>query len=264
MEKINSPILIASPLRRSGTTLIQRLISSASNGLIYGETCANDFQMISNLVASKQSFMLQHKDWRNDQIKKVLEGKVNDWIPDLMPDIDEYLQGFRGMLKSLVENYGGFASKEGRPVWGMKMPEWNPSNLVLLQQVLPETKIIYLSRNLKDCVRSAKKIEMVMGDNEVNQFCHAWKQFSEYAKLHLQNDKVMHLNYEDLIADPEQWINKIELFSGAKDIDRLVMQVKVNTYANDHKLAGSEKPYLEPATLTEGELAIVDAFLASV
>ena len=258
---MKSPICIAAPLRRSGTTLIQRLICSASNGLIYGETCANDFQMISNLVSSKQSFMLQHKDWRNDQIKKVLSGEVNKWIPDLMPDIETYLEGFQGMMKLLVENYGGFAEKEGKPIWGMKMPEWNPSNLVLLQQLLPETKIIYLHRNLEDCVRSAKKIEMIMGDNEINQFCHTWKQFSEYAMTHLKNENVLHLKYEALIADQEKWIGEIESFTGAKDIDKAVMKVKVNTYESDHKLEGSKEAYLKPSALSEEEMKIVNSFI---
>lgn len=257
---INNPICIASPVRRSGTTLIQRLISSASNSLIFGETCANDFQMISNFVSSKKAFMLQHKDWRNDQIKKVLNGEVNDWIPDLMPDIDSYLEQFQKMISLLIENYGGFATKNGKPIWGMKMPEWNPTNLVLLQQLIPGTKIIYLHRNLEDCVRSAKKIEMVMGVQEINQFCHTWKQFSEYANTHLQNENVLHLKYEELIADSEQWILKIEAFTGTENIDRSVMNVKVNTYKSDHKLDGKLEPYLEPSALTEEELKLIESY----
>ncbi len=257
----NPPICIASPLRRSGTTLIQRLICSASNGLIYGETCANDFQMISNLFTSKKSFLLQHKDWRNDQIKKVLKGEVNDWIPDLMPDIDSYINAYHQMIEALVNNYGAFAVQENRPVWGMKMPEWNPTNLVLLQQLLPDLKIIYLHRNLEDCVRSAKKIEMVMGIEEIKRFCFTWKQFSDYVKINLKGDNVLHLKYEDLIDDPDKWINEIESFSGAENIDRSVMKVKVNTYASDHKLAGKKEPYLDPAALTEEEQSVVDSYL---
>lgn len=38
-----SPIFISSPLGRSGTTLLQRLICSSDNGICYGESLAQDF-----------------------------------------------------------------------------------------------------------------------------------------------------------------------------------------------------------------------------
>jgi len=257
--KICHPICIASPLRRSGTTLIQRLLCSSPNALIYGESCANDFNLLANLYSNKEMLFLQNKEARNHQLKEVLNGNVNDWIPDLMPEIDGYIDAYKNIVFSLAKYYSDYAQSQGREVWGMKMPEWMPNGLILLQKILPETKIIYLRRDLKDCVKSAKKMDMIRDSHEIQQFCHTWKQFSSFAKLHLKGDKVLNVSYEDLIGSPEQVISDIEAFTGVSGIDRKVMDVKVNTYNNDPKLEEMHK-YLEPAILTEEELAIVAAF----
>ncbi|MFT5167573.1 MAG: hypothetical protein ACI8P3_002811 [Saprospiraceae bacterium] len=254
------PICIASPTRRSGTTLLQRLLSSASNALIYGETCANDFNMLCNLLSSKEMLLSQNKDWHKSQLQSVLQGEVNKWIPDLMPEIDGYLQAYKNMILSLADHYGSAAGKAGRPIWGMKMPEWYPVGLLLMQKLMPGTKILYLHRNLKDCVRSAKKIEMVIGPDEIQRFCQTWRQFTDYAKVNFTGDQVMHLAYEELINDPGKWIPAIEKFTGAIGIDRTVMRTKVNTYDNDQKLESEKDPYLQPAVLSEEELAIVSSF----
>ena len=261
-EQLNfiPPICIASPTRRSGTTLLQRLLCSSSNSLIYGESCANDFHMLCNLFSTKEMLLSQNKDWHNSQFQSVLNGAVNKWIPDLMPDIDGYLQAYKNMIQSLADHFSNAASKAGRPVWGMKMPEWYPLGLALMQQLIPGTKILYLHRNLEDCVRSAKKIEMIQGLNELQQFCQTWRQFTDYAKLNFKGDLVLHLAYEDLIDNPDHWISEIEKFTGAIGIDRSVMTVKINTYENDQKLESEQHPYLQPAVLTEEELAVISSF----
>lgn len=260
MQDLRKPICIASPVRRSGTTLIQRLLSSAPNALIYGESCANDFQMLAGIYANKESLLLHAKDWRNDQLAKVLNGSVNDWIPDLMPDIDYFLSNYKKILYALVENYGGYAQEQGRSVWGMKMPEWHPGNLNLIRQLLPGTKIIYLHRILEDCVRSAKGIEMVINEQELRQFCHIWKQYRDFALANFQGDEVLHLHYEDLLKAPEQWITKLETFSGAVGIQASVLDVRVNTYANDQRLQ-PEEHYLKPAVLSEEEQNIIAEYV---
>jgi len=258
-SKTRHPICITSPLRRSGTTLLQRLLCSSPDALIYGESCANDFNLLANLFSNKEMLFLQNKEARNHQLQEVLNGNVNDWIPDLMPEIDGYIDAYKNMINTLAKHYNDYAQGQGRKFWGMKMPEWMPTGLILLQKILPETKIIYLRRDLEDCVKSAKKMDMIREPQEIQQFCHTWKQFTSFADLHLKGDQVLHVNYEDLIHTPDQIISTIETFTGVQGIDRKVMEVKVNTYNNDPKLEEMHS-YLEPAVLTAEELAIVAAF----
>ena len=258
------PIFIASPVRRSGTTLLQRLLCSAENAIIYGENCANDLHLLSNLLASKHSILDQTKNWRNRQLQSVLEGDVNDWIADLMPDVNTYLEVYKNLLITLTDHFGNFAYQQGRPVWGVKKPEWNPAALILLQQLIPEMKIIYLHRNLKDCARSAKKIEMIQTPEDLHQFCYLWKQFTENATKLLKGKNVLHLAFEDLTSSPDNAIKQIEAFTNAKNIDKSVMEIKINTHDGDPNLGVGDGLYLKPASLSDGEMAIIKSYTANI
>ena len=259
-----SPIIIASPVRRSGTTLMQRLLCSSTNTLIYGESCANDFSIFANLLANKEMIFMQSKNWLNQQLDEVLDGSgLNNWIPDLMPDIEGYIAAYKASIVSLFHYCETFAQQNGRSSWGMKMAEWNPTSLMLIRKIFPGTKIIYLHRDIGDCVRSAKKADMLKGEQEIRQFCQTWKQFSDYARMHLTDKMVMHLEYDDLVEFPEKWLAAIESFTGAAQIDRRIMEVKTNTYADDHKLEKGAGAYLEPAVLTSEELGIIESYVCT-
>ncbi len=99
-----NPIFISSPVRRSGTTLLQRLLCSAPNTLIFGESCVNDFSFFIGTINSRQLVFSQNKNWRNEQLTSVLNGQINNWIPDLMPEIDGYLDVFTKSSLSVIEN----------------------------------------------------------------------------------------------------------------------------------------------------------------
>lgn len=220
--------------------------------------------MLASLFSNKEFLLSQGKEFRNGQLEKVLQGNVNNWIPDLMPDIDGYIASYKEMIFSLARHYSSFAERNGKYIWGMKMPEWNPSGLVMMQKLMPEMKIIYIERDLEACVRSAKKIQMVVSLNEIQQFCQTWKQFSHYTKSQFREENILYVKYEDLINEPEKWIKEIESFTGAKNIDLGVMERKINTYSNDHKLEVNADSYLSPAELNEEEIVLVSSFIKSV
>ncbi len=253
-----NPILISSPVRRSGTTLLQRLLCSSSNALIFGESCANDFNLLTNLLVSKQMVLGQNKEWRNTQLASVLNKETNDWIPDLMPDIDNYLEAVKKASFSILGHYKEFAKENQCSVWGAKLPEWNIFSLVQTHDFFPESKVIYLVRNLPDCLRSAKSIGMVHRLEDMQYFCNTWKQNKEFASQRLKGERVLHINYEDLISNPKEIIEKIALFTGAKGIDLSVIESKINTYIDLGRPL--ELGYLKPASLTDEELNLVNMF----
>ncbi len=261
MNDTLAPICIASPLRRSGTTLLQRLLSSAPNALIYGESCANDLVTLTSLYANKRMLFEQNAAWRDAQLQEVLKGNVNDWIPDLMPEISGYIAAYKTSIMQLMEHYADFAKAQNRPVWGMKLPEWQPGVLALVQQLFPNAKTIYLHRNIADCVRSAKRMGMVQGLAEIQHFATIGQQFAQQARQLLQGENVLQLNYEAFLAEPMSHIAQLETFTGAKGIDSSVLDVKINTYDNDPNLELSDGDnYLKPDELSKEELAILTAF----
>ncbi|MFK8009758.1 MAG: sulfotransferase [Saprospiraceae bacterium] len=257
------PIIISSPVRRSGTTLLQRLLTSAPNTLIYGESCANDFQMFTNFYLAKQLQLAASKNWRNEQLDSVLEGNVNDWIPDLMPNIDEYLEDMKKSFLQFFNSYPNFAKQKNRTNWGMKLPEWNPTNLKLIEQFFPNFKIIYITRNLEDCVRSAKKVEMVKGINEVNQYCQIWKMHKDTAtQQNFKPENTMYISYESFVENPQPILTNLEKFTGAKGIDASVMNFKFNKFKETTEENETFGEYVSPAELTDEELEMVKKYSA--
>lgn len=223
-------ICIASPVRRSGTTLLQRLLCSSSNTIIYGETCANDINLMYNLFSGKQMMANQNGEWHDDQLDKVLNGEVNSWIPDLMPRSIDYLDGFKHQITSLLKTYSDVSLKYGKENWGVKLPEWNPAALKLMLDINSTVKIIYLSRNITDSLLSAQKMGMVLDQIEKEQFQNIHTQYSEFAKINLIGERVLHIDYNKLVADPTKFICELEEFTKAKDIDPEVLNYRIGDY----------------------------------
>lgn len=250
------PILISSPVRRSGTTLLQRLLCSAPNTLIYGENCANEFQIFGNLYLSKQLFFQINNEARDRMLQRVLDGEVNDWIADLMPQIDGYKAALLKASFSLFEYYQQFAESNGRPIWGMKMAEWHPASLQQAQNMFPDSRFVYIHRNLQECLRSAKRVNMVRSLGEVQQFCQIYQQNLNFVKMQYQHPKLM-IDYARLLAEPKEVIAELEAFTGAKGIQTSVLDQRINTFKSDVQRDPSGNGYLEPIELTEEELQIV-------
>ena len=259
----SAPIIITSPVRRSGTTLIQRLLSSSTNCLIFGESSARDLQMYANLLMSKQLQYLNSKELRDLQISSVLKGNVNDWIPDLLPEVDFYIEQTKQSLLGILNSFQEYANQHQRPIWGMKLPEWTPSNLILGKQFYPELKVVYIERNIADCIRSAKQVNMIQNIGEVDQFCQAWKTHVDMAKQHFDEKNTLYISYESLIENPESILNELESFTGAHQIDRSVLEAKFNTYKAkmDDENDETVGRYVEPSELSEEELEIVKKYI---
>ncbi|MEM8906828.1 MAG: sulfotransferase [Bacteroidota bacterium] len=251
------PVLIASPVRRSGTTLLQRLLCSAPNALIYGENCANELQIFSNILLSKQLFFQSSSAVRDELLERVLAGEVNDWIADLMPPMAGYQAALQKSCLSIFEHYQQFAQEQGRNVWGMKMAEWHPSSLQQLQQLLPQSRLLYIHRPLADCVRSAKRVNMVQGTAEIQQFSQTYRQFLDFVEQQYPHQRLL-VDYERLLAQPELVVSEIEAFTGAKGIQISVLQERINTFKSDLQRDPSGQGYLNPVDLTAEEKAIVD------
>ncbi len=222
------PILIASPAQRSGTTLLQRLLCSSTNALIYGEFCAHELFMATQLYLIKKTQFGMGQGQRRAHIEQVLQGEVDAWIPDLMPDPEEWLEKIaEGAFLQFVY-MKKFAEQRGRPIWGMKMAGWNPHNLNQILSLFPKSKVIYLTRNAEDCLRSAKAIEMVRGEEEEKQFLQLWANNKAIAEQLLPKEKTLFIDFETLVEAPSEIISQLEVFSGARGIKPEVLQKKIN------------------------------------
>ena len=227
MNSIN-PLLLASPTTRSGTTFLQRLLCSAPNTLIYGEYCAHELFMAVQLFLLKQTQLSMGQQYRKEQLDQVLSGAVDSWIPDLMPEPTEWLETIRRGSFLQFQYLKDYAIQQSRPIWGMKMAAWNPHSLHQIMGLFPDIRLVYLTRNAEDCLRSAKAIEMVHSEQDEQQFLQTWAYNHATTRQLIPSDKVLYIDYETLVSKPLATIQQLEEFSGARGIDPMVMKKKIN------------------------------------
>lgn len=251
MLKELSPILIASPVHRSGTTLLQRLLCSASNTLVFGETLANDMNFYASMLHNKQLLLGGQDDWRAQQMEKVLQGDVNDWIPDILPDKNWVLTRFEAAFHQVLSGFAEYAVQHGRPLWGAKLPAWSPGLLQLMVRYLPKSRVVYIVRDLASCVRSAKLIGYCQGAAAVRQYAQMWQTYQRDVARAIPKEHILYIDYQQLCAEPTPIIADIEAFTGAHSIDQSVMQHRINNYNRIREL---------PPELTEEEFNIIQPF----
>jgi hypothetical protein len=254
------PIIITSPTIRSGTTLLQRLLCSATNALIYGETCAQDLEFFLTLYPSKAMMYNIGKHAYAASLDKVQGGDVNDWLLDLMPDIDGYLAQLGRCSFALLDYCRDYAVTAGRPIWGLKAPGFRPHTIALIRQAMPRSRFIYIHRDVVDCLRSAKAKQAVCSEQEVKEFCNLWADNLRYALSLSQESSIFLLNYAEFMAEPGASLQRIAAFSGAQGMKPEVLGRKINARPSD--AGASASGYIEPATLTDAEMQIVSDLTA--
>ncbi|MGJ8671619.1 sulfotransferase [Rubritalea sp.] len=245
LESNRSPIIILSPMLRSGTTLLQRLLCSAPNTLIYGDTVGQEVEFFTN-YASMREQMLKAQQGAIEPVRSaVLKGDVSNFITTLSPSLEGSIKGFQAACLASLDVCRTEALDAGREVWGWKIAGAEPSSLARISQWYPKAKFVWVERNLPDCLSSAKAAGMLQGEAEARNFvdrakaCHqAFKQLSA--------DKLI-LDYQSILEDQENTITHLESFTGAKGIDPTVFSERINQFGNSS--------YITPSPLTEEEAA---------
>jgi hypothetical protein len=253
-----TPVIVTSPTIRSGTTLLQRLLCSASNAIIYGENVAQDVELFINIYISKATVYTMNQSRFDATRSNVVEHGSDEWMIDLMPDLKGYLAAIGNGCFNGLSFCREYAREQGCSVWGFKYPGWKPAALSLIQQMFPQARILYIYRDVLACARSAKAWLPSWDNTELAQFCMEWVENFSYALTLKGNSNILLLKFEDFVAHPTTSIQQIAAFTGAEAMQERVFQKKINDAANE------ATPYRDPTPLTEAELQIVEQYAGSL
>ena len=257
-----NPLIVTSPTPRCGTTLVQRLLCSSTNALIYGEKCAQELEFFLQLYTFKAQEYGYHRQTYQENLSKVLSGEVNDWILDLTPDVDGYLLAMQKGAFAGVRYCREYAALQGRDVWGFKHPGWSPVFINLLHQLMPEARTLVICRDLPACLRSAKAQRMLDSEQAVREFCESWKQGMAYWNHKEGETGMMIVNYDDLVQNPGSLLQRISAFSGVEGMQASILEEKVNIWKGREFANQTSDGYIAPAELSAGELQIMEAVMA--
>jgi hypothetical protein len=120
--------------------------------------------------------------------------------------------------------------QQGRRFWGCKLPAWPVAQLAFLTQLIPHSKVIYISRNLEECVVSSRSMNFCLDEPSTQQFRQMYTYFSQEAQRQLPPERTFWIAYEELVANPAPILAQLEQFTGAQDLDPEVMAHRVGNY----------------------------------
>ncbi len=250
-----SPIIVVGPTTRCGTTLLQRLLNSTREIIIYGE----NFYMLQN-VPQTIGGLHRHVETKQRIIKTtmhMLRNTNEDFEgSNLFPDMEEYLQAVRGSFHLLMRFYDQYSQKMDFPRWGLKHQVFGVRGFQFLQKLLPEARYVMIYRDLYPVTKSAK----ARWPSDYPDL-DAYSQFGARWQRHIremQSARAKHqllFKYEDFIANPGPHIDRLESFIGTDQIDRSVMDRKINSNPRIDSADGLtvENTYVEPVELSESE-----------
>lgn len=189
-----APIFILS-CRRSGTTWIQRLLTSTREVLVWGET--NILSLGANMVDT----FSRDKDWGNGAdlhaFRKVgPDGMFPAHLHPFQRDMDA---GWSWMMESV---FGMGARREGFPRWGIKDVFWQPPCVEFIRRNWPDYRIIFLTRKFDDTYRSIMGTDWIdTQEARINFIKNEWINTAKMISTFANTDKERHFRYEDLLHD---------------------------------------------------------------
>ncbi len=202
---MNSPIFIFASGQRCGSTLLQRLLNSHKDIMIWGEHLGvlnNFYQLHGELVNWGEEF--------KDNREVFLEQGYNSFVPNLTPARSEIVNASRNYVCSLFERP---ALDLGKSWWGLKEVRYDIHIARFLQGLFPNAKFIWMTRNIIDCYSSIKdweesNVEWIREWTEI--FVKDWQRINQ-SFLSGQNELENHIliKLEDLVSDKDATVKKI-------------------------------------------------------
>jgi len=137
------PIFIFSSGQRCGSTLLQRLLNSHKDILIWGEQHGSIIPLYE-----MNNKLLKWESNHRSQRKIYLEKGYDNFTPNLVPSDCEIIDASRDYLLSL---FAKSAKKLDKKIWGFKEVRYDYEISCFLLKLFPNAKIIWLTRNVVDC-----------------------------------------------------------------------------------------------------------------
>ncbi len=214
--------------------------------------------MMGDVLTNMLSSLPPWKDGLNAQRESVLNGDTDGWTPNLMPDIDGYLNCWIEMYYKVPQFLQQYSASIGRPVWAVKYPGMDTETILSIRNYFPNSKVIYIFRHVENALMSAKARQFVTTTEEAGGFCLQWRESLLSISEHIADDNILFVKYEDMIAQPREHIAMFEAFTGAQGLQESVFDTKVNTFAGDEDEGRSEDQYIAPEALSDEERQMME------
>lgn len=240
-----APIFVFASGWRTGSTLLQRILVTDPELLIWGEPLG-DLTLIPKLtalVSSVSPFCLR-PDLCIDK-NFILPSLSTSWIANLYPPN----QTFRLALRRFFDQWlGDPARQRGFIRWGIKEVRFGAAEALFLAWLYPRAKFLFLSRDPHDCYRSMvdtgwPDIFYNYPDISVSSatgFGRHWNRLTtSWAELPA-GFPAIHIKYEDLISGSYDF-RELETWLGIRIREDVALSTVVGHSAARDRLAWYER-----------------------
>ena len=208
----NSPIFITSIGWRCGSTLLQRIICSSSNTIIWGEPFERLFFLgrLGSILSNIKSESNEEFLWTIQESNK-LESK---WIANLNPGVSNLVNGCRAFIE---ESLAHPSKKLGFKIWGAKWVRVSGYYARFLQYLYPNAKFLILFRHPLSSYQSYKgkkwsAIYPYLWIKTSVQFFYYWSNLAKSFIVNKDKLNCKFVMYEDLVNSPYEEVNKLSNF----------------------------------------------------
>jgi hypothetical protein len=208
------PVFVLAGGRRTGSTLIQRLLISSGEVMIWGEHDGIVLRHLFNLLRGMQGWYRSGAGAQKQFVKFRRQG-YNAWIPNMNPPFGHFNNACRAFLDQAL---GEPARAMSYPRWGFKEVLYGAGGAQFLQNLYPGASFILVIRDPESCLRSIKGT--AWGDRRVLKdgplpFMESWAKLSEELfKIAPKLKNATVIRYEDVLTDTAPTIRKLAAVTG--------------------------------------------------
>jgi len=233
-----SPIFLLSAGWRSGSTMVQRLLMSDPDLLVWGEPYdeCGFLQALAGGVKAFRDHWPPADYFYEGQAPSELTG---DWIANLFPSLVDLRRAHRAFFDTL---FAYPARAAGAVRWGLKEVRLTAAHAQYLQWIYPRARFLLLYRNPLEAYRSyaayGRSWYDIFPERPVFTpwaFGTHWRTLMEGYLAEAQALDALLLRYEDLIAD-HAIVDRINAYLGTR-CDPAILR---------HKVGGAEKAVCGP------------------
>lgn len=223
-----APVFILGSAWRSGSTLVQRLVASGGECLVWGEPY-DRCDLVRRMSGSMYSFV---HEWPPEAYfaspsRVAPEGSAywSGWIANLYPEVSDLVEAHREFYRRL---FAAPARAAGYTAWGLKEVRLSGNEARYLKFLFPNAKIVYVVRNPYHSYISyrPKRSWYDRWPEELvatpRRFGEIWRRLTSSFIDSVDELGGLLIYYEDLVYDTETVVSQLEQFvNGHFDRDLL-------------------------------------------
>lgn len=207
MNSLPGPVFLLATGGRTGSTLVQRLILSTRQVMMWGEHGGILLPRLRELFLQVEEW--NQKTYDHDALVDFRKSPQNSWAANINPGAPFFFAACRAFLDASL---GAAARETGFPRWGFKEIRYGATEALALQRLYPHARFVFLTRNPVDCLRSIKAAGWYEQDFAANpfSFLQEWSRISgELADVQPKLQHACLIRYEDLVSEPEKTVGRI-------------------------------------------------------